>query len=207
MDIRIKLDDKALRRALGALNPRELEKALKKSLNIAARSAKNQSVEAIGKDYNLKKKDINVVVRVKKPRQSADGSSVTIVPKPIGLEKFKPQQTPAGLTVTVSKSRGTETLGSAFLAQSRRGNKRLAFVRTRVLRAPTTRYVIYPSKKAPTRSRKHGGELPINRLYADPATEIVSPLADKISRAAAEEASVGLVVEVENILDGASTKR
>ncbi len=199
MEIKIKIDDKAMKRVLGSLSNSAVNKVMKQGLVAAANSAKKQSVNAIAKEYFLKKKDINVNIKVRKPRgENADSSQVTIQAQPIGLDKFKIQKTPAGLLASVSKSRGPELIPSSFLAQSRKG-KTIPFIRTRALNATANRYVLFPSQKAT--ERKNGIELPINRLMADPVSDIVEPIAEQISAIASGEGEVKMIVETEKLLD------
>lgn len=199
MDVKIKIDTRALEKVLGSLSPKNTRKVMRKGLKVAAKSAKKQSVKVISDEYNLKKKDVAVGVRVKEPRGSnGDYSSVTLTPIPIGLERFKPRQVKKGLSVKVSRKRGKETLPHAFNAKVK--GKSLSFVRTRAITTATSKYVIYPSKKS-TRRSKTGSELPINRLLADPASEIVRPQADKIGQTAADEAAIQMIVDTENLLD------
>lgn len=151
------------------------------------------------KEYRLKKKNLAVLARVKGPDNLGTKATLTIKPEPIGLEKFKPRQTKTGLSVKVTRGGGTERIPHAFL-QKVKGGKTQAFVRTRVIPAVAKKYVYRPAKKSPFRS-KRGGELPINRLLADPASEVVRPQAEEIGNKAGQEASVAIMVRIERLLD------
>lgn len=197
MDVKIKIDDKTLQKVLGSLNPKATRKVLNKALSVAASKARKASLRLIQKEFALKTKDINGIIRMSRPRMG-ESSSVTIQSHPVGLDKFSPSQSKAGLTAKVKASGGSVTIPSAFLKEIK--GKRLAFVRTSKVSKAAAPFVKFPSKAQPHRS-KGGGELPINRLLADPVSEVVAPHAQEIANTAAQEASVVMLVEVERLLD------
>lgn len=198
MQVKISIDAKAVQRILGSLNLKAARQTMRLGLQKAARKAKRDAVALMYKHYNLKKKEFSVITRVKGPDANGENASVTIKPEPIGIERFKAKQTKVGVRAKIRRGGGNEVLPHAFL-QEKKGKKQ-AFVRTKLLGTATGRYVIKPSKKKPFRSPK-GSELPINRLLADPASEVVRPRVDEIARSAAQEATLHMLLRVERLLD------
>ena len=200
MDIKIKINKKALDHALGRLDKRGIKAVVRKGLNAAASAAKRMSSEEIRKIYALKKKDADVQIRKKNASELKQESSITILAKPIGLEKFNPLQTPTGLSVKVYANQGVESIPHAFLQKMKNGTKKLAMIRTKVIDEASRKYVRFPSKKESHRSNK-GSELPINRLLADPIADAIAPKAAEIAEKASAEGSVAMMVATENLLD------
>lgn len=198
MDVEIKINAKALEKVISRLHPRALDKVLRKTLTVAAKTAHRSTVKEIGGEYNLPRKRIAVGVRTRYPSALNPESSVTVRPQPIGLEQFRARQIKRGVKVKVSKRRGAETLPHTFKAPIQ--GKEKVLVRTRKLTPATKQYVLFPSKQQPKRG-KSGGELPINRLFADPTTEVVRPKAQRIGQEAADTATVHMVVMAERLID------
>lgn len=195
MEIKVKIDAKALQKVLGTLSPKAARAVLGAGLRKAATSTKKQSVDLIMQHYNLKRKDASVNVKTKLPKSDYAGeATVTIQAQPIGLEKFRPRTTKKGLSVSVEKTKGKQLLASTFMMKSKTGRKVTAIRTTRVT-PQVAPYVLYPSKKKPT------SRLPVNRLMADPTSIIVGPQADAIADRAAEEATLDMVVRTENLLN------
>src|SRR5690606_36082525 len=96
-------------------------------------------------------------------------AKMTFFAVPQKLDKFPTIDTPRGLKVTVRKDRGATVLPSTFQANIK-GPK--SFVRTRALTPTVKQYVTRPSAR-PVYRGPQGQELPINRLWADPDSQIV----------------------------------
>lgn len=198
MDIKIKIDSRALDKVLSSLSQKTTLNVIREGLTVAARSAKKKSVDDIYETYNLKKKDIAVMTRIKRPTEADLTSSVTIGANPIAITKFKPTQKKAGISVRVFRGGGREVIQSAFLTPIK--GKEQPMIRTRAIKGDAKRYVMFPSSM-PTHRNKKGGELPINRLLADPVSEVIRPSADSIAARAAGDAAVKMFERVETILD------
>lgn len=141
-------------------------------------------------EYALKAKDIQGRIKVKTAKGQRDESSMKFWAVPLALNRFKVKQTPAGLKPTVYKKGGSTILPKTF--QATVGGTKKNFVRTEALTPTVSKFVTHPSKKLPFRSPK-GSALPINRLWADPDSEIVAKNIGRVTSKASEKMSETLI--------------
>jgi hypothetical protein len=111
----------------------DIEKATASAINKAAKTALSRTEAFIMQTYNIKKKDLNEVVKMIKANPNKLIANVLVKEKGIGLYKFSPRQTQKGVTAAVKKGErklyASDNKASFIQTMPRSGHKGV-FVRT-----------------------------------------------------------------------------
>lgn len=199
MRLEIKVLDNEVRQFIKGFSPQVVKRIETRAINAGISATRKATISAITDRYAIKQGKAGkslIVRRIKSPEQEG---KVVVRASPIGLENFKVKQNRFGVIGTIDKKRGSELLRSAFIEEVK--GRKIVAVRTRRITSNTKRYVVKPSTLSPHRGTNKS-ELPINRLLADPYSEVVAPQAVQISRVASEAVTNKLVELAEAALNG-----
>jgi hypothetical protein len=138
------------------------------ALNRLAQMAKTQISSDIRAKYNIKKMDIDPLIRVTRATANNLNASLIVTNKGIPLGYFGPRQTRAGASIAVARG-ARRVIAHSFIATMRHG-KAQVFIRTSKARGPVK--ALYGPSVLQLFGGRHTREL-VEQLVASKFPEIV----------------------------------
>ncbi len=96
------------------LEPRQFKDAMRRAKNRTAQTLKTRISSRLRDTLNIKKKDIDPYIKIKRASYSREDASVTVSRKAVPLLNYSPRQTAAGVVVKVYKGESAQLLRSTF---------------------------------------------------------------------------------------------
>lgn len=145
--------------------PRGAPKAISTAINKTLRRVRTMEAREIREELNLKYSDVLARFRIEHSTVAKLAGSVTASRKAVPMIKYGAKQTAAGVRVIVRRSRGVETIKSAFIATMASGHTGV------FRRAPDAKH-----RRVIKNGKSRSTALPIKEVYGP---TVVGVLANK----------------------------